>query len=116
MDNLHEKSSSPAPAQELAQENILDKLLDAYGAATREGTIRSGRLIDEFVDRLGNKVDGTAIHEIDRLIADLDEQLSAQLSEVLHAPEFQELEGQWRGFAPIGDGFRSRGVAPRSRS
>jgi type VI secretion system protein ImpC len=97
MNQPQEKSSSPAPAKELEQDNVLDRLLDAYGATNSKERSGVAELIDEFVDRLGNKIDGTAMHEIDRLIADLDEQLSAQLSEVLHAPEFQELEGHWRG-------------------
>ena len=31
------------------------------------------------------------------MIARLDEKLSAQMNEVLHAPEFQQLESAWRG-------------------
>ncbi|OCC05829.1 EvpB family type VI secretion protein [Labrys sp. WJW] len=34
---------------------------------------------------------------IDSMIAKLDEQLSIQLNEVIHAPEFQKLESAWRG-------------------
>jgi type VI secretion system protein ImpC len=34
---------------------------------------------------------------IESMIARLDEQLSAQMNEVIHAPEFQQLEGAWRG-------------------
>lgn len=30
-------------------------------------------------------------------IADLDEKISTQLNEVMHSPEFQKLEGSWRG-------------------
>ncbi len=34
---------------------------------------------------------------IDSMIARLDEKLSAQLNEVVHAPEFQQIESAWRG-------------------
>ena len=34
---------------------------------------------------------------IDSMIARLDEKLSAQLNEVIHAPEFQQIESAWRG-------------------
>ncbi|RFB76346.1 type VI secretion system contractile sheath large subunit [Methylovirgula sp. 4M-Z18] len=34
---------------------------------------------------------------IDSMIAKLDQQLSIQLNEILHAPEFQKLESAWRG-------------------
>jgi type VI secretion system protein ImpC len=34
---------------------------------------------------------------INARIADIDELLSRQLNEIMHAPEFQKLEGSWRG-------------------
>src|ERR1051326_5612210 len=34
---------------------------------------------------------------IDGMIARLDEKLSAQVNEILHAPEFQQIESAWRG-------------------
>ena len=34
---------------------------------------------------------------IEEMIAQLDKKLSAQLNEVLHAPEFQQIESAWRG-------------------
>lgn len=34
---------------------------------------------------------------IDSMIARLDEQLSVQLNEIIHAPEFQKIESAWRG-------------------
>ena len=37
------------------------------------------------------------IGTIEEIIARLDEKLSAQMNEVLHAPEFQQLESAWRG-------------------
>jgi len=34
---------------------------------------------------------------IGEMIAQLDKKLSAQMNEIMHAPEFQQLEGAWRG-------------------
>src|SRR4051812_29982288 len=34
---------------------------------------------------------------IEEMIAQLDKKLSAQMNEIMHAPEFQQLEGAWRG-------------------
>src|ERR1700750_68878 len=34
---------------------------------------------------------------IDEMIAQLDKKLSAQMNEILHAPEFQQIESAWRG-------------------
>ena len=42
-------------------------------------------------------VKGDVIDTIEEMIARLDEKLSAQMNEVLHAPEFQQLESAWRG-------------------
>ena len=37
------------------------------------------------------------IDTIESIIAGLDEKLSQQINEILHTPEFQEIEGAWRG-------------------
>src|SRR5271170_4173264 len=42
-------------------------------------------------------VKNDVIDTIEEMIARLDEKLSAQMNEVLHAPEFQQLESAWRG-------------------
>src|SRR6204780_5801121 len=42
-------------------------------------------------------VKGEVLDTIEEMIARLDEKLSAQMNEVLHAPEFQHLESAWRG-------------------
>src|SRR3954447_12570835 len=34
---------------------------------------------------------------IEEMIAQLDKKLSAQINEILHAPEFQQIESAWRG-------------------
>ena len=38
---------------------------------------------------------------IEEMIARLDEKLSAQMNEIMHAPEFQSIESAWRGLAYI---------------
>jgi type VI secretion system protein ImpC len=42
-------------------------------------------------------IKGDVIDTIEEMIARLDEKLSAQVNEILHAPEFQQLESAWRG-------------------
>ena len=42
-------------------------------------------------------IKGDVIDTIDAMIAKLDQQLSIQLNEVIHTPEFQKLESAWRG-------------------
>lgn len=42
-------------------------------------------------------IKGDVIDTIEAMIAKLDEKLSAQVNEILHASEFQQLESAWRG-------------------
>jgi type VI secretion system protein ImpC len=37
------------------------------------------------------------VDTIEEMIARLDQKLTAQINEILHAPEFQQIEGAWRG-------------------
>jgi type VI secretion system protein ImpC len=37
------------------------------------------------------------VQNIQAIIAELDRKLSAQVNEILHHPDLQELEGSWRG-------------------
>src|SRR5690242_6551463 len=48
---------------------------------------------------LGNTslVKADVLDTIEEMIAQLDKKLSAQMNEVLHAPEFQQIESAWRG-------------------
>src|ERR1700755_3041968 len=55
-------------------------------------------LVDQaLVDSSVIKTD--VLDTIEEMIAQLDKKLSAQINEVLHAPEFQQIEGAWRGLA-----------------
>lgn len=42
-------------------------------------------------------IKGDVLDTIEEMIARLDEQLSAQMNAIMHAPEFQEIESSWRG-------------------
>src|SRR5918999_509184 len=91
-----------ALAEELQKEgNLLDAIISESRIA-RSDTERSRAkdLIGEFVQQV---LDGDVVVKknletaIAARIAALDEAISAQLNEVMHAPEFQKLEGSWRG-------------------
>jgi type VI secretion system protein ImpC len=89
-----------------------------------EGIIQEGRfgrdpasssrgkdLVKEFVSQV---VDGSmtvsrdAVAMINQRIAQIDHLVSLQLNEVLHAPEFQELESAWRGLFYLMDRTAAR--------
>ncbi|MFO0938029.1 MAG: type VI secretion system contractile sheath large subunit [Gemmataceae bacterium] len=63
---------------------------------------RNKQFISAVIDSALNAAPGSVVAgDIERTIqawkAEIDRKLSAQLNEVLHHPEFQKLEGTWRG-------------------
>src|SRR3954468_10774537 len=42
-----------------------------------------------------NLIKGDVLDTIEEMIAQLDKKLSSQINEILHAPEFQQIEGAW---------------------
>ncbi|WP_330647228.1 type VI secretion system contractile sheath large subunit [Thioclava sp. FTW29] len=60
---------------------------NAVGALAREALLSQDLISEDVVDTL------------DAMIAKLDEQLSNQVNEIMHAEEFQKIESAWRGLA-----------------
>ncbi|HKC50563.1 MAG TPA: type VI secretion system contractile sheath large subunit, partial [Myxococcota bacterium] len=61
---------------------------------------RAQDLIKNYVDQLldpGTVVDKNVVRTINARIAAIDEVLSKQVDAILHHPDFQKLEGTWRG-------------------
>jgi type VI secretion system protein ImpC len=94
------KSAKKGAAVETTQEvGLLDQILDEgrFAESTKE---RGKDLIKEFVSQV---IDGSmtvakdAEMMINARIAQIDHLLSIQVSEILHHPDFQKLEGSWRG-------------------
>src|SRR5262245_29319074 len=42
-------------------------------------------------------ISGDVVKTIEAMIAEIDKKLSAQVNQILHNAEFQQLEGSWRG-------------------
>ena len=96
--------SQAAGAQATTTEFDAGNLLDQVVAATRpQDESEAGRAKDYFKQFIGSIVQpGQVISRdvetsIKNWIGEIDKKLSAQLNEVMHAPEFQKLEGTWRG-------------------
>ena len=83
-------------------EDLLNEVLqntDKIARSDSERT-RARDLIAELVAQVSDgamTVSQDAIAALDARIAEIDRVLSEQLSAVMHAPEFQQLEGSWRG-------------------
>src|SRR5262245_43664857 len=97
-------SKTEAQAAQAAQEgevNLLDQIVDKGRFGTEAPARDRGRgLIRRFVEEVLQgaitvKPDTEAM--LNARIAEIDRLISRQLNEVLHQPEFQKLEGTWRG-------------------
>ena len=100
MSDAQQVQAAPA-AVETTEFNLLDQIVEEgrFGkdAAAKE---RGKDLVKQFVAEVleGSITVGRDTEAmINARIAQIDHLLSLQLSEIMHAPEFQKLEGTWRG-------------------
>jgi type VI secretion system protein ImpC len=85
-----------AKSPEDVSKHVVEKLgmrNDEQKEAARPGI---QALIEDIIDK-DSIVPEDVIEFVKQKIADIDEILDKQLNEILHAPEFQKLEGSWRG-------------------
>ncbi len=101
MSNQASALGAAVTTSEAAEAGLLDKIVEQSRVAkSDEEHSRAKDIISELVKEV---MQGTVIVSdnlsamLDARVAELDELISAQLSEVMHAPEFQQLEGTWRG-------------------
>jgi type VI secretion system protein ImpC len=94
-----QKAAAAAAATETTQElGLLDQIVE-QGRLARDRE-RGKDLVKEFVGQVlegSMTVSRDAEAMINARIAQIDHLISLQLNEVLHHPEFQKLEGSWRG-------------------
>ncbi len=96
------QAQSAALAQpQTLEASLLDDIVTQSKVAKSDSEhYRAKDIISELVREV---LDGTVVVSdnlsvsLDARVAELDQLISAQLSEVLHAPEFQKLESSWRG-------------------
>ena len=96
----HAQSAALAQPQTV-EASLLDEIVTQSKVAKSDSEHhRAKDIISELVREV---LDGTVVVSdnlsvsLDARVAELDQLISAQLSEVLHAPEFQKLESSWRG-------------------
>jgi type VI secretion system protein ImpC len=94
--------------EELASDDLLTQLIET-GVRPRDdaGRERAQDLIKNFVGQIldpGTVRDKSVVRTINTRIAVIDEVLSKQLDEILHHPDFQKLEGSWRGLNKLVNG------------
>jgi type VI secretion system protein ImpC len=95
-----QQSAQPVSA-DVAEVSLLDKIIeDSRVARSDQERERARDIISAFASQV---LEGEVVisenlaASLDARVADLDRLISDQLSEVMHAPAFQELEGAWTG-------------------
>lgn len=92
-----------APLDDSVLQDIIERTHIAQNDAERA---RAGDVIGQLVKEV---MEGTIVvsdsvaRAVDSRIAEIDELISAQLSAVMHAPEFKQLESSWRGLRYLCD-------------
>jgi type VI secretion system protein ImpC len=87
-------------AAETKEASFLDQILDDTRPGEEGERQRNKTYIEQFVRQVvkpGQVVSKDVEATIKTWIAEIDKKLSGQLNEIMHAPEFQKLEGTWRG-------------------
>ena len=101
MNKATEKQSQAAPQAAEAAPSLLDDIIEQSKVATNETEKTYARdLIGELASQVlagAITVSKDLLASIDARVAELDALVSAQLNEIMHQPDFQKLEGSWRG-------------------
>jgi type VI secretion system protein ImpC len=101
MANEAKQAQAETTAGQQEQEGVLDQIISETRIGKDDWERDQSRrqiatLVDEVMQgtlRVSKDLEAT----INARIADIDKVLSAQLNLIMHAPEFQKLEGAWRG-------------------
>src|SRR5438270_1239353 len=102
MSNGRKAATAAAPREETVQEQgLLDQIIEE-GRFSRDATARERGtdMVKEFVAQVLQgemTVSRDTEATINARIAQIDHLLSIQLNQVMHNPQFQKLEGTWRG-------------------
>ncbi len=99
--NVEKKGAAVVTEEQQGETDLLSRILDEGRLARDESqTERAKDMIAEFVQQVMQgqmTVSKDMESTINARIAAIDKLLSAQLNEIMHAEEFQKLEGSWRG-------------------
>ncbi len=95
------KQKGVVTVEQQGETDLLSRILDQGRLARNESQVQAAKdMIGEFVQEVmqGQLVVAKDMESaINARIAEIDRLVSAQLNEVMHAEEFQKLEGSWRG-------------------
>jgi len=95
-----QQAAAGAAATTTEAPSLLDQVISATRPQDRQESDRARGYFKQFLDQVvqpGQVVSKDVEQNIKFWIAQLDKKLSDQLNEVLHHPDYQKLEGTWRG-------------------
>lgn len=99
-DAATEKAAAGA-AGTATETTLLDSILErGMRARDEQQRAHATGILGEFVSKITEGYIAPSrdvIASIDQAVAQIDQLLSGQLNEIMHAPEFQKLESTWRG-------------------
>jgi len=107
MSDLQKAAAASQGAETTEEVSLLDQIVQEGRMARDPASKARGKnLVKEFVTQVlegAMTVSKDAEAMINARIAQIDHLVSIQLSEVLHHPDFQKLEGTWRGLKYLMD-------------
>ena len=107
MSEMQKAAAAPGAETTTEEVSLLDQIVQEGRMARDPASKERGKnLVKEFVNQVlegAMTVSKDAEAMINARIAQIDHLVSIQLSEVLHHPDFQKLEGTWRGLKYLMD-------------
>ena len=100
MSQTEAAKTSEAVTQTTEAPSLLDQMIDATKPDSQSMRDRTRDAFNQFLSEVvkpGQVVSKDVESNIKWWINEIDKKLSAQLNEIMHQPEFQQLESTWRG-------------------
>jgi type VI secretion system protein ImpC len=103
---MAETTAAQAPQEARVEVREADEFAALLKQSFRPRTERAATEVENAVSTLVEQaladtsvIKSDVLDTIEEMIARLDKKLSAQMNGIMHAPEFQQIEGAWRGLA-----------------
>jgi type VI secretion system protein ImpC len=101
-----EATTARAPEEGRVETREADEFASLLKQSFKPRTERAATEVENAVNTLVEQaladtslIKSDVLDTIEEMIAQLDRKLSAQMNEIMHAPEFQQIEGAWRGLS-----------------
>jgi len=100
------ETTARAPEEARVETREADEFASLLKQSFKPRTERAAAEVENAVNTLvaqaladTSLIKSDVLDTIEEMIAQLDKKLSAQMNAIMHAPEFQQIEGAWRGLA-----------------